>query len=88
MECVNEFDDETIDKTFIYNPNRIPGPGVDLNFDANFLACCTCTDNCLDETTCDCQLRTFEEAVMLFGEETIGDSGYHYKKLKKSPLSL
>lgn len=78
---------EKIDPNFVYNPNRVPGPDIDLTYDSEFLSGCDCQNNCFDTTSCDCQNRTFEEAFMLYGEDTSDSSGYHFKRLKSFPLS-
>ncbi|CAL8125083.1 unnamed protein product [Orchesella dallaii] len=84
IQCVNSVDYEHL--AYVeYIPNRIPGPGVNINLNDEFLACCDCTDNCQDKSKCACWKLT--ESGICFTNENLnytdGDSiqGYRNRRL-------
>lgn len=60
IAVVNTVDNDRPQNTYVYSPRRSAAPGVPLNLDPNFLACCDCTDNCKNSLTCSCQKLTSE----------------------------
>ena len=59
IPCVNSID-KSLPELIPYTTERIPQQGVDLNLDPNFLACCDCTDDCLDKEKCQCWQMTIQ----------------------------
>ena len=53
----NEVDKERAPLSFVYIAAPVAGKGVKLTNNPQFLACCSCTDNCQDPTKCECALR-------------------------------
>lgn len=58
IPVVNEVDNLPAPTDFIYISNSVPGHGVQLKRDPDFLTRCTCKDNCENPRTCECALVT------------------------------
>ncbi|XP_035212513.1 histone-lysine N-methyltransferase SETDB1-B-like isoform X2 [Stegodyphus dumicola] len=76
VPCVNCLTDEA--PPYVeYSAERFSGRGVFLNLDKNFLAGCSCTDNCQNSAKCECQQMTNEAKTGI----KIGDAGYKFRRL-------
>lgn len=63
VQCINSIDHDYPD--FVqYTTDRLPVKNVKINLDDNFLACCDCTDDCLDKEKCACWQLTLEGAKL------------------------
>jgi hypothetical protein len=58
IPVVNEVDSLPAPTDFIYIANSVPGHGVQLRRDPDFLTRCSCKDNCENPRTCECALLT------------------------------
>eukprot|EP00079_Xenopus_tropicalis_P032755 XP_017946526.1 PREDICTED: histone-lysine N-methyltransferase SETDB2 isoform X1 [Xenopus tropicalis] len=79
----NEIDD-TKPTNFIYRKTSWP-PGYSINnFTDIFVKCCSCTDGCLDISTCSC-LQLTAQAFEKFTDSSlgIGPLGYKHKRLQE-----
>lgn len=82
IPVINAFDDQPPPK-LKYSNARIPMPGVSINTDPAFMACCDCTDDCADKTKCACFQLTiqgykFANRGIDFDE---GEVSYRWKRL-------
>lgn len=82
VSCVSTINREKPDYVE-YSNKRIPGRGVEINLDEDFLACCDCTDNCQDKSKCGCQLLTVEATKLAVSNETDPSAGYVNKRLEE-----
>lgn len=81
VSCVNSLCNEP--PPFVeYSAERFPGEGVFLNLDEEFLCGCSCTDNCENPATCECQRLTSDGKYA----SQFGISGYDYRRLS-DPLT-
>ena len=59
VSCVNSIDRSA--PPFVdYTTKRLPGKGVEINKDPEFLVCCDCTDDCQDKEKCQCWQLTIQ----------------------------
>ncbi|ODM97156.1 Histone-lysine N-methyltransferase eggless [Orchesella cincta] len=89
ISCVNSVDYDPL-PFMEYTPYRIVGDGVSINTSDDFLACCDCTDNCLDKTKCACWKLTEEGIAFddrLQDENGIPIIGYQNRRLKEHIIS-
>ena len=81
ISCVNSLD-EAMPPPLTYSNVRLPTPSVPLNLDPEFLVCCSCTDNCLDKSKCECFALTVEATGILDRNgRTRRDVGYTNRRL-------
>jgi hypothetical protein len=50
----NEVDDKPAPLDFVYVTKHVSGEDVSISNNPSFTSCCTCTDNCKDESKCEC----------------------------------
>ena len=60
VSCVNSIDLSEPPSVDLYTKWRIPGKGVVINTEAEFLVCCDCTDDCQDKEKCQCWQLTIQ----------------------------
>jgi histone-lysine N-methyltransferase SETDB1 len=71
-----------------YSADRIPGKGVHLNTNDEFLECCDCTDDCRDKSKCACwQLTMNGISFTKLNENEYKMQGYEYRRLKDHIVS-
>lgn len=52
-------------------------------FDTEFMSCCSCTDNCNDPMTCECQTLTRDSGRIVYPVHEDNSSGYSYRRLEQ-----
>lgn len=57
IPCVNEYNKAERPNNFVYVSNFVPGKGVHFTNNPKLVTCCSCTDNCRNKYTCECQLK-------------------------------
>ena len=57
IPVINEVDSAPPPLDFVYVNAPVAGEGVILSNNPNELSCCSCTDNCRDNTKCECAQR-------------------------------
>nr|CAB3265998.1 histone-lysine N-methyltransferase SETDB1-like [Phallusia mammillata] len=80
ISCVNEINMEEPPK-MPYTKTRVPGRGVKINTNTDFMVCCDCPDNCSDRSKCPCQQLTVQATSCCRGGKIKPDAGYQYKRL-------
>ncbi|GFQ77203.1 histone-lysine N-methyltransferase SETDB1-B [Trichonephila clavata] len=82
VSCVNSWENEPPPHVE-YSAERFAGPGVVLNERKEFLAGCSCTDNCQNSERCECQRITNKTKTRRFSEHL----GYKHRRLKESVVT-
>lgn len=82
IPIVNAYDD-TAPPNLVYSEKRIPQPGVNINTDPAFMACCDCTDDCSDKSKCACFQLTIRGFQFAHPNEAYDDISvsYSWKRL-------
>ena len=83
-QCVNIFSTETPDcmlDSFEYLTTRTFEPNIPCQREAEFLVCCSCEDNCLNRSKCECWQLTQEEAKAI--GNVCYSVGYVHNRLKR-----
>ncbi|KAG2463055.1 histone-lysine N-methyltransferase SETDB1-A isoform X2 [Polypterus senegalus] len=82
LSCVNEID-MTPPPSVAYSKERIPGKGVYINTNADFLVGCDCTDGCRDRSKCACHQLTLLATACTPGGQINAHAGYQNKRLEE-----
>lgn len=88
MQCVNIHSKELPDclqEGFEYLTHRTYEPNIPHQQHAEFVVCCSCTDNCLNRSKCKCWQLTQEEAKLI--GNTSYSAGYVHSRLKRQQHS-
>uniref|UniRef100_UPI00398EFDD9 histone-lysine N-methyltransferase SETDB1-B isoform X2 n=1 Tax=Pristiophorus japonicus TaxID=55135 RepID=UPI00398EFDD9 len=80
LSCVNEID-VTPPPQVAYSKERIPGEGVYINTDADYLVGCDCTDGCKDRSKCACLQLTMQATACNPGGQLNCSAGFQNKRL-------
>lgn len=83
IPIINAFDDQRPPK-LEYSAARIPMPGVNINTDPEFMACCDCTDDCADKSKCACfqlTIRGYKYSSQIEDDIPDEDVSYVWKRL-------
>ena len=59
VSCVNSIEYSDPPKV-TYSTSRLPGKGVYINKEKEFIVCCDCTDDCQDKEKCRCWQLTMQ----------------------------
>ena len=60
---------------------RLPQSGVVINTDTDFLVCCSCEDDCVSMTDCQCRQLTVQSTLGDVEGEVWESAGYEYRRL-------
>ncbi|XP_075049538.1 histone-lysine N-methyltransferase SETDB1-like isoform X2 [Mixophyes fleayi] len=82
VSCVNEID-RTPPPQVDYSKERVPGRGVFINTDLDFLVGCDCTDGCRDRSKCACHQLTIDATRCTPGAQVNTAAGYTHKRLEE-----
>ncbi|XP_075048793.1 histone-lysine N-methyltransferase SETDB1-like isoform X2 [Mixophyes fleayi] len=82
LSCVNEID-RTPPPQVDYSKERVPGRGVFINTDLDFLVGCDCTDGCRDRSKCACHQLTIDATRCTPGAQVNTSAGYTHKRLEE-----
>ncbi|XP_051901899.1 histone-lysine N-methyltransferase SETDB1-B [Pristis pectinata] len=80
LSCVNEID-TTPPPQVAYSKERIPGEGVYINTNPDYLVGCDCTDGCKDRSKCACLQLTMQATACNPGGQLNSSAGYQNKRL-------
>ncbi|XP_059835956.1 histone-lysine N-methyltransferase SETDB1-B isoform X1 [Hypanus sabinus] len=80
LSCVNEIDC-TPPPQVAYSKERIPGEGVYINTDPDYLVGCDCMDGCKDRSKCACLQLTMQATACNPGGQLNTSAGYQNKRL-------
>lgn len=81
VSMVNEVSNDWVDSKFSYISRRFAHDSVPMTTEDQFLACCSCDDDCSDPDTCECQLMTKELCLTLPSLMRSGVWSYRNKRL-------
>lgn len=82
LSCVNEIDN-TPPPQVAYSKVRIPGDGVHINTQKEFLVGCDCKDGCRNKSKCACHQLTIQATACTPGGQANPNAGYQYKRLEE-----